>query len=99
MTPRLRIPAERTLVSARVSHILSPIEADLLQSGANYRKHVIDIAGSEYEGSTGRMAEDVRSLRRYRYRLCLGVESGHLACLYVRGSGPKAPVAQDPGGA
>jgi hypothetical protein len=51
MTPRLRIPAERALVSARVSHILSPIEADLLQSGANYRKHVIDIAGSEYEGS------------------------------------------------
>jgi 2-keto-4-pentenoate hydratase/2-oxohepta-3-ene-1,7-dioic acid hydratase in catechol pathway len=42
--------------------VLPPVEPrNLLQSGANYRKHVVDIIVSEHDASDGRSAEDVRA--------------------------------------
>jgi 2-keto-4-pentenoate hydratase/2-oxohepta-3-ene-1,7-dioic acid hydratase in catechol pathway len=42
--------------------VLPPAEPrNLLQSGANYRKHVIDIIASEHDPSDGRTAQEVRA--------------------------------------
>jgi 2-keto-4-pentenoate hydratase/2-oxohepta-3-ene-1,7-dioic acid hydratase in catechol pathway len=42
--------------------VLPPVEPrNLLQSGANYRKHVIDIIVSEHDPADGRTAEEVRA--------------------------------------
>jgi 2-keto-4-pentenoate hydratase/2-oxohepta-3-ene-1,7-dioic acid hydratase in catechol pathway len=42
--------------------VLPPVEpGNLLQSGANYRKHVVDIIVSEHDPSDGRSAEQVRA--------------------------------------
>jgi 2-keto-4-pentenoate hydratase/2-oxohepta-3-ene-1,7-dioic acid hydratase in catechol pathway len=41
---------------------LPPVRpGNLLQSGANYRKHVIDIIVSEHDGADGRSTQDVRA--------------------------------------
>jgi 2-keto-4-pentenoate hydratase/2-oxohepta-3-ene-1,7-dioic acid hydratase in catechol pathway len=62
--PRLAELADRdhgTWLPAAEVRALPPVEPrNLLQSGANYRKHVIDIIVSEHDPADGRTAEQVR---------------------------------------
>jgi len=63
--PRLAELAGRsagTWLPADEVRVLPPVEPrNLLQSGANYRKHVIDIIVSEHDPADGRSADEVRA--------------------------------------
>jgi 2-keto-4-pentenoate hydratase/2-oxohepta-3-ene-1,7-dioic acid hydratase in catechol pathway len=63
--PRLAELADRgpgTWLAADDVRVLPPVRPlNLLQSGANYRKHVIDIIVSEHDPADGRTAEEVRA--------------------------------------